>query len=315
MDRSILLKYLSGDATREEKEIVTIWLDEKPENMKEFMALRKLYDMAIWQDSAKEYQEASGKIRKRQISPRKIVSEIIKIAAIFIIGFLVFKVLYPEIKIPASLIQTLYVPAGQRAEIVLADGSKVWLNSNTTLIFPTAFKANSREVTLHGEAYFDVAHDVAKPFKVKTDDFDVKVYGTEFNVRAYSGSKDFEVALIRGSVEVTKQNEENGVLLKPDQRLFIQDNRLVASPITHTNYYLWKDGIISFDDESFPDIVRKLELYFDLRIDVKNDQIMQYRCTGKFRSKDGVEHILKVLQLRNKFTYTIDDKLNIITIK
>jgi len=314
MDREILSRYLTGDATPEEKEEVTLWLDAAPENMREFMALRKLFDMAIWQDTDREERNALH-IRKWQISPRKIAFEVFKIAAVLVLGFLVFRVIYPVADTPSPMMQTLHVPPGQRAEIVLADGSKVWLNANTTLIFPTAFNGESREVSLNGEGYFDVAHDKTKPFKVKTDEYNVKVYGTEFNVRAYSGSQDFEVALLRGSVEVAKQNEENGILLKPNQRLFVHDDRLVASPITHMNYYSWKEGIISFDDESFPEIIRKLELYFDLQIDVKNNQILKYRCTGKFRSKDGVEHILKVLQLRNRFSYTIDDKLNVITIK
>jgi len=81
------------------------------------------------------------------------------------------------------------------------------------------------------------------------------------------------------------------------------------------NHQLWKEGIISFQDESFTELVNKLQLYFDMKIEVKNDKILNYRCTGKFRTKDGVEHILKVLQLRNKFDYTIDEKTNTIIIE
>jgi ferric-dicitrate binding protein FerR (iron transport regulator) len=314
MDKKVLIRYLAGDATREEKEAVALWLDASPVNMREFMALRKLHDITIWQNHSGEEKVESRSKRKLHIFTPRVLKEALKIAAVFLLGFLVFRVFHEQPLVPDPVNQTIYVPAGQRAEIVLADGSKVWLNANTTFTFPSVFQEGSREVTLQGEGYFDVAHDISKPFRVKTGYYDIRVSGTEFNVRAYPGRQDFEVSLISGSVEVTKPDAEKGVMLKPDEMIFMKDNRLFKSGITHSGYFLWKDGIISFDDETFHEIVRKLELYFDLRIDVKNDRALRYRYTGKFRSKDGVEHILKVLQLRQKFAYTIDDKLNIITI-
>jgi ferric-dicitrate binding protein FerR (iron transport regulator) len=114
---------------------------------------------------------------------------------------------------------------------------------------------------------------------------------------------------------VLKPGGSKGTLIQPDQRIFQENDQLTIAPITDTNHQLWKEGIISFQDESFPELVNKLQLYFDLKIEVKNDKILNYQCTGKFRSKDGVEHILKVLQLRNKFNYTIDEKTNTITIE
>jgi ferric-dicitrate binding protein FerR (iron transport regulator) len=131
---------------------------------------------------------------------------------------------------------------------------------------------------------------------------------------AYSGKGIFETSLIEGAVEVLKSGSDKGISIKPDERIYLNDNQLITALITHRNHFLWKEGIISFDNESFPDMVRKLELYFDLSINMKNDHFLEYRCTGKFRTKDGVEHILKVLQLSNNFRFKIDEKLNIITI-
>ena len=114
--------------------------------------------------------------------------------------------------------------------------------------------------------------------------------------------------------ELLNPGGEKGEMINPNERIFLDNNHLKRGIINNLNHFLWRDGMISFDNESFPEMVRKLELYFDLKIMVKNKSLLSYTCTGKFRTKDGVDHILKVLQLSNQFRFKIDDKLNIITI-
>lgn len=311
MNIELLLKYIDGNCTDQEKISITIWLDSDPENMREFLALRKLHDISIWQISP-----AANSTPKPQENTsfwlwRPIYTEVLKIAAVFLIAIFISRFLFPDSK-PEELasMQTIYVPAGQRAEITLVDGTKVWLNAKTTFTFPSYFSKSSRNVTLDGEGFFDVSSDKLKPFIVKTDNYDIKVLGTKFNLIAYSGKGIFETSLLEGSVEVLKSAGSKGIIIKPDERIFQENNRLVISPITDTNHFLWKEGIISFNDESFAEMARKLELYFDLQIEIKNEKILNYRCTGKFRTKDGVEHILKVLQLSNTFCFKIDEKTN-----
>jgi transmembrane sensor len=316
MNTELLIKYIEGDATDLEKVSVTNWLDADTENMKEYLALHKLHDITIWQTSptAKSEQETTSKDSRRS---RKITfSEVMKYAAILVVAIIVSRYVFPEIKsVDQVAMQSLYVPAGQRAEITLEDGTKVWLNANTTLTFPNQFSGKTREVSINGEGYFEVVSNKLKPFIVKTDKYNIKVLGTKFNVMAYSGNKKFETALFEGTVEVLKPGGSKGTLIQPDQRIFQENEQLSIAPITDLNHQLWKEGIISFQDESFTELVNKLQLYFDMKIEVKNDKILNYQCTGKFRTKDGVEHILKVLQLRNKFNYTIDEKTNTITIE
>jgi len=316
MNTELLIKYIEGNATDSEKVSVTNWLDADPENMKEYLALRKLHDITIWQTSpvSKAEQETNSKDQRRS---RKITfSEVMKYAAILIVAVVVSRFIFPELKsVDIVAMQSLYVPAGQRAEITLEDGTKVWLNANTTLTFPNQFSGKTREVSINGEGYFEVVSNKLKPFIVKTDKYNIKVWGTKFNVLAYSGHKNFETALFEGSVEVLKSGGSKGILIQPDQRIFQEKDQLTIAPITDVNHQLWKEGIISFQDESFTELVNKLQLYFDMKIEVKNNKILNNQCTGKFRTKDGVEHILKVLQLRNKFNYTIDEKTNTITIE
>ena len=178
--------------------------------------------------------------------------------------------------------QTIHVPAGQRAEVILADGTHVWLNSRSTLKFSEQFSANTRNVELDGEGYFSVQHNEKSPFTVQTPKYTIQVLGTEFNVKAYHNSPLFETALIKGSVEIT---------------------------------FKWKEGLFCFENESIQDLIDKLQLYYDIQIDVQRPSLLQYRYSGKFRIKDGVEHVLKVLQLKHKFTYTKNEEENLIIIK
>ncbi len=316
MDKELLLKYIEGFASIEEKIEVTNWLDAHPDNMKEYLTLRKLHDIMIWQQPAAIKSEEKKNGKSSIIHWKSIYSEVLKIAAVLLVAFLGSWYFFNESRNQDSVVmQTLRVPAGQRAEITLADGTKVWLNAKTTLLFPSRFTEKNREVKIDGEGFFEVTANKSKPFIVKTKRYDVKVWGTKFNLMAYSEKEIFETSLLEGSVEVMKSNDTHGVMIKPDERISLENNQLVVAPIIYPNHFLWREGIISFNDESFLELVSKLELYFDMKVEVKNDKILDYRCTGKFRTKDGVEHILKVLQLSNKFSFKIDEKMNVITIK
>lgn len=315
MDQNILHRYIAGDATQQEKEEVARWLDADKKNMKEFLAERKLYDISIWQQEQFPVVGEVSPIKKRW-TLRTVAIGLSKIAAIFILAFtLAYTFLLDKsVTEPASM-QTIFVPPGQRAELTLTDGTKVWLNAKTTFTFPNKFTADGRNVTLDGEGYFDVTKDPQKPFIVKTKQYDIKVLGTEFNVTAYSASSSFETSLIRGAVEVSSSTSQAKMTLQPNTRTYVENGILKKGAIEHDTYFLWKEGLICFYDEPVDKMIEKLELYYDVKIDVQNKELLRNRYSGKFRTKDGVEHVLKVLQLNNKFTYTKDNDLNLITIK
>ena len=211
--------------------------------------------------------------------------------------------------------QSIYVPAGQRAELMLADDTKVWLNSRSTLTFPGSFKGDIRNVKLDGEGYFAVTKNVEQPFIVETNKCNVKVLGTEFNVMAYAADSVWETSLLEGAVEILVPGSNNsGMRLEPNTMASLKGNRLVKGRIKEADYFLWREGLLCFNDISVRDMIEKLKLYYGVDIVVNNTRILKNRYTGKFRTKDGVEHVLKVLRLNNKFTYTKDDETNVITI-
>ncbi|MDY3070312.1 MAG: FecR domain-containing protein [Parabacteroides sp.] len=307
----LLRRYIKGEVTDAERLKIAAWLEEDPANMREFMTLRKLYDISLWQS-----EQVVEPARKKYFIPlRQAIFEIAKIVAIFVVGFFVAKQFLVDKETDVIKKQTIHVPSGQRAELMLADGTEVWLNSGTTLTFPERFEKNSREVSLDGEAYFSVKHDAERPFTVNTSNYAVHVLGTEFNVKAYNNSALFETSLINGSVEISSSQKKGKFRLNPDEQLVSRNGEVRVSHISDYNYFKWKEGLLCFENESIKELMDKLELYYDIKIDVRRPSLLKYNYTGKFRIKDGVEHVLKVLQLKHSFSYVIDNESNKIIIK
>lgn len=305
----LLMKYIKGETTPEEREKVVRWLDEDPEHMHQYRSLRKLYDISLWSPIEESLQEEK---QTRTLKPVWI--EFLKVAAVILITFLGTKAFFDWKEDPVKM-QTVVVPAGQRAELLLADGTKVWLNSRSKFKFPDRFQKDARNVELDGEGYFEVTHQEDAPFTVHTSKYDVKVLGTEFNVKAYNSKNQFEASLLKGSVEVSNMNKSQVVRLRPDEQVISDGSQLIRSVILDKNYFRWKEGLLCLDDESIGGLIDKLELYYDVKIIVQQASLMKYHYSGKFRISDGVEHVLKVLQLKHKFTYTKDEEQNLIIIK
>lgn len=311
MDKEILQRYVEGNVNPEEIIAVVDWLDADENNVREFMALHKLNDISLLNQPD---NRADNQKKKRTVSFRKIGYELAKIAAILIIfwgGTKLFETNTTEESIITY--QTLYVPAGQRAELILPDSTRVWLNAHSKLIYPVSFGKGNRQVELNGEAYFDVVHNEKQPFIVKTRQMDIQVLGTEFNVTSYSS--DFEVSLLRGCIELSSPNLSSTYRMKEKEHIKLKNNKLIINNITDYDYFRWKEGLICFNNESVATIIEKLKLYYDINIETHNKKFLNSRYSGKFRTKDGIEQVLKVLQIEHKFSYTKNNDLNLITIK
>lgn len=312
MNNDLLQKYISGNATDAEKQYVVEWIQQSPENMRQYRTQRKLHDIILWRTS--EVPETK-KQSKKTFTFRTLCIEAAKIAAVFAI--IMVGIHYGKDKNEATqseLLQSIHVPAGQRAEIVLADGTKVWLNSLSTLTFPGNFNGDFRNVKLNGEGYFAVAKNTAQPFIVQTNQCSVKALGTEFNVMAYATDSVWETALLEGVVEILSPGATNGMKLEPNTMATLKGKKLIKERITDPDHFLWREGLICFNNVSVRDMIGKLSLYYGVDFVVNNTRILNNHYTGKFRTRDGVEHVLKVLKLNNNFTYKKDDENNVITI-
>lgn len=311
MDDKLLQLYFEGRTTEEQSRLITEWLDADIANMKHYQQLCRLYEIGFWH----EKPETAALSFKKKFRWQNIMREAVKIAAVFILGFTLNYWLNRGVEEDIAM-QTVHVPAGQNAQLTLADGSKVWLNAGSTLNFPTRFIEGKRQVTLEGEGFFEVKANKEKPFIVSTSIYDIKALGTSFNVNAYKQSKEFETALLTGKVEISDRITDRVLSLTPNSRAVLRNNGLSVIPIESKDYYLWREGILYFD-EPLTEVLDKLKLYFDVNIDVKNKSVLENKrhCTGKFRTRDGLDHILNVLQLTNHFTYKKDEEKNLIIIE
>lgn len=313
MNDNLLQLYFEGRTTDEQSRLITEWLDADEANMKHYQRLCRLYEISFWQEAT----EAGAEPLRKNIKRRNLWQEAIKIAVIFIFGFVLHEWLNPMFVETEEevVMQTIHVPAGQNAQLTLADGSQVWLNAGSTLDFPTRFVEGKRQISLDGEGFFEVKADKDKPFIVSTSNYDIKALGTSFNVKAYKQSTNFETALLTGKVEISNHKTHHITPLTPNNQAILTGDKLSVAPIQHMDYFLWRKGILYFD-EPLMDVFKKLELYFDVNIQVNNKSVLQNKrhSTAKFRTRDGLYHILDVLQLTHHFTYKRDEEQNLITI-
>ena len=304
MNKDILYRFFEGTTTIEEEESVRNWIESSDDNYADFLRERKIYDALLLSTPSKISRQSFH----QHLTPW-ILSTVASIALLVIATGLFF---YAESS-KSQQYNTIIVPPGQRINLILADNTNVWLNANTTFRYPSKFARKNREVFLDGEAWFDVSKNKKKPFIVKTEQGEVRVTGTTFNLEAYSEYKNFVTSLFEGSVDIY-QNNAKLATLKPNQKGMLQNDRYFISTIDNTDKYLWRDGLIAFDNMKLEDILFELEKYFDIQIEINTKKLPQHRYTGKFRQADGVDYALRVLQKSIHFSYNRDDEKQIIYI-
>jgi transmembrane sensor len=206
------------------------------------------------------------------------------------------------------------IPYGKKTELLLADGTKVWLNAGSRLAFPSKFTKNTREIYLEGEACFRVAKNENQPFIVKAGNLDVKVLGTHFNVSAYSKDATIETVLLEGSVALEKPKAfglgKSEVVLKPNQKASFKKEE---SEITVTDeadvdlYVAWTYGWLKYERESLWSVLRKVERYYNVEIQLPASYPGDDKITGKLDLKESLNAVMVVLADASGFEYRISE--------
>ena len=306
MDDELLIAYFKGEVSDEETQRITEWIEAEIEHQRYYQQLCRLFEMSYWIEDMPEQTEVALPQKAKILPWKHYAISFMKVAAIFVLGFALHFFLNRQTTTTHHELQhQIHVPTGQHVEIMLADGSKVWLNSGSTLTFPSKFNGKKRLVELDGEGFFEVKSDKEHPFIVSTSKYQVKAVGTSFNVYDYQDSPQFEAALLNGKVEVTTNaKKSSAVILTPNQRAALCQGVLKVKPIENTNNYLWRKGILYFNEP----LLDKLQEYYDVEFQIRNTSLTRKSpyCTGKFRAKDGLEHIIRVLKETNHFDYQID---------
>ncbi|WPV01104.1 DUF4974 domain-containing protein [Mucilaginibacter sp. cycad4] len=214
-------------------------------------------------------------------------------------------------------------PLGNVSKIILPDGTKVWLNAGSKIVYKTNYGNKCRMIQLTGEAFFDVVKDSEHPFIVNTAAMQIKVLGTAFNVRSYADDNVSETSLIRGRIELTPaSNPDHTIILKPSEKLTIpnkirshrdENNMLITLSALHTakNDSLpaeaqWLENKLVFDNEYFDEVAKKMERWYSVSISFKNEQLKQKRFSGKF-TKESLNTALDALKATSDFNFLIDN--------
>jgi len=309
MRKEILYRFIEGTSSPDEEQQVRQWLDESEANRQTLLDERRFFDMTTLH-TVPMPENRSSRIQL-------IVREFLKVAAVALLvlagNYLYHK--HTDVE-PDKTVQTISVPTGQRVNLVLPDGSHVWLNARSTLTYPVTFGKKTREMTLEGEAYFEVKPDASRPFIVRSDKGEVTALGTSFNVEDYAATSGFEATLMKGKVKVkSTADPSEEVVLTPDNKAVLTTGKFLVEHVDDYTRYRWIDGLICFKNESFLSIMKELEKCYGVKIQVKNQSLGKYVYTGKFRYTDGVDYALRVLQRDIRFKYVRDDERQLIYIE
>lgn len=315
---SLLNRYFQGKLTPEERLDLLREIEKDKMLRQQFVEAKNAYSFSQLiakpndsEESRKSYNRFMLKRRNHHMFSKAIRATSIAAAVACIIIFTHYFTINHFRNSQDEQLLSLHVPAGQRIKFTLQDGTSVWLNARSTLYYPSSFSKENRKVRVEGEAFFDVVHDADRPFIVSCESVNMKVLGTAFNVLNYKETGIIRTSLLEGSLLIYFENDKaQQVILKPNEQITIENRKMKVEHIPNINYFLWTEGIYSFNNEPLNSILQKMELYFDKTIIVEDPTICEWEYTGKFRQTDGLDEILRIVSKIHKFKIQKDEENN-----
>lgn len=329
-NRELLAKYLSNEVNTLEKLEVETWINQSVENLEELEQNRKMLDNvdAFYKaksfDSGVAWNKVRAKINPPQMNiihhkkvGKEVFAKFYKYAAIIVFAVMLGSAGYYfgfRNKITEVYTEIISTPKQVINEYTLPDGSVVALNSNSKLVYPKNFKGDTREVTIFGEAFFDVKPNPEKPFVINAGNAQVKVVGTSFNVSAYPESETVEIVVKTGKVQVTSKNRETvpnlkEVYLIPGEKgtLFNKSNILEKSENSNPNYLAWKTHDFSFNEVPLNEVFQCLEKTYHVNIQVTEPELNDLVLNAQF-DKKSIDFILNVVSLTFNLELSVEDE-------
>lgn len=325
-DRELLAKYLNNEVCSREKLEVESWLnqsDKNREELKECQQMLKKVDVyyktksfdsnAAWNNVHSKINPEQLTVVQRKKVRKETIAQFYKYAAIIVVAILLGSLGYYigfRNQMPEVYSEIISAEKQVLKEYVLPDGSVVALNSNSKLEFPKQFASDIREVTIIGEAFFDVKPNPEKPFVINAGNTQVKVLGTSFNVRAYPESETVEVVVKTGKVQVIRKTddllaESQEVFLTPGEKviLFNERNLLEKSVNANLNFLAWKTNDLIFNETPLSEVIQCLEKVYHIEIQLNEKELNDLLLTAHF-DKKPIDFVLNVVRL------TFDLELN-----
>lgn len=318
MEDSKLYNYLRGKTTEEENKQIEEWYNESEENRK---TLETLYYTLFVGDRLEDMNNVNvnqmlndfkNRVRQEQPSQKiiKLWRKYAAIAAAFIIGVVAMGGIGAYILSGHESKYVVTTESDEKVKVLLPDGSQVWVNSSSKLVYSTSLFSTERNVSLIGEAFFKVAKDKKLPFVVNSKSIKTRVYGTEFNVKAQKNDDRVITTLYEGSVavQVPDESEEQTYQLLPGQQIEVNSNTYAAKLSkfsTGKGYPLWMSGKFHFDQATLFEISRALEKHYNVHIIFLDENLKQERFTCEFYKDEGLDSILTVLKLTRWLDYDV----------
>ncbi len=323
MDKNLLIRHIAGNCAAQEEREVMEWLSASELNRKYYSDLKNMYVRSTLPESRASDNEVAGfwnrvgraanaisAERLRKLYRRKlVVSYAVSAAAVLLLAFVLFRDGFTEkdlkddyvrialSELPSEYVHTVYTENGVKAKLFLPDSSVVWLNSGSEIRYPDRFAGETREVEFSGEAYFDVRSDSLRPMIVKTNrDFEVRVFGTEFNLKTYDDRRNAEATLYSGKITLVsgiESGNERITEVMPNEKIILSDEgiskvvdmKIRESVVTRA----WKEGRLIFNATRLEDVVKELRRWHGTPVVVKDSRILDYRITADFNSESIVQ--------------------------
>jgi ferric-dicitrate binding protein FerR (iron transport regulator) len=346
----------SNEASLAELEELDVMLQQQPELFMQYEVLKKLWEKkntaantetpydkhlqrlsnhlslpALQYENEQElFKSDNKKLFLKKGGYRKFLFPAVAAAALIVITLIFF--LNTEKKSALSVSEnTITTKPGSKSKVQLPDGTLVWLNADSKIAYDDNFQGKYREVQLSGEAYFEVTKDKEHPFIIHTKTIDIKVLGTVFNVRSYDNEKTTETSLIKGSVEITIHNAGRKIVLKPNEKLVVQnsdtalstdqlpvkensDDAVISLKKIHiiekdssASETLWIKNKLAFDNEPLEEIALKIERWYDVHVVINSDVLKNTKYSAIFED-ESLSQVMEALKLSGNFKYTINKK-------
>lgn len=310
MDKEIIYKYLYGKATDDEEQEVLDWLDSNPEKHMAEMKQLHIIDIAAQVYSSKRMYEK----RRTTRFLRYFVTVAASVAVL--LGAWFASDLHTVNRLSKRIVMQ-EVPAGQRTNLVLEDGTRIALNAGSTLEYPAIFARGERRVKLLGEAIFEVKHDKDRPFIVETFASEVEVLGTKFSIEADEEHGRFSAMLLEGSVQVRNRlDPTQSITMQPHDRVVLVGGNLCKSRVADFRELCWTEGVIHIRTMPFDELMQRLERAYNVQIVIDRPTLPEIEIrSGKIRISEGIEYALQMLQKVSDFTYCYDEENNRIEIR
>lgn len=315
----LISKKLTGDISPEDSAVLDEWLRKSAANQAEFDDLASLWEQSqrLHFPGKIDRPAALNRVR-RHVGVRKVVPSglrlVYQVAAVLLLSVLLsglYNYFTFESKPSGEYFQEVVAAYGTRTNVDLPDGSTVFLNSGSSLKFSSQFAAqDQRLIELKGEGYFAVAKDPHRPFIVKAGRIEVEALGTEFNVDAYEPEHAIDVVLVEGKVAINTANHqtmENKMVLETSQlaRFDAKENKLIKENTSELEKHIgWIEGKMVFVDDPIREVIRELEHWYNVQIELTDERLNNYRFTGTFLD-EPVEEILKIFSMTSPLNYEI----------